>query len=499
MADQWQVSRGGKQHGPFTTPKLKQLASEGRIQPSDMLRKDGMQKWVQASAVKGLFPAQVESDEDEADSPPVIPPIPRSERTNKGGVPVALVASLVGGGVLLLLGVILAVVLLLPGKKTSDSDKVASNNDKTGTQKITGTKGGTSQDEGGKEKQPKGNQGDEKPQGKQEKPTKKEDNKDSDIPLPTFDKEAVKAPTVDFTKLDYTKGPNGEKLAPVEGVDADEKLVGPNGPVPIGKWLAHAFRDRSGIKKHGVETHWDLKGVKRQEMYWYDGKQHGLTKKWYEDGKIAAEGVFKEGKPHGLSVLWHTNGKKASEFVAIDGVQQGYYAIWYEDGTPRQEAMLKDGKPHGPAVEYHPNGKRKKQADHKDGKYHGKYYEWYSHGQLSRMATYEDGKLLPGTKKWTKSGELVVPLDLGALTKAELKQTIIDKKEGGVYMAKSNVGEVFEPIWDQELFLDIVGKPASDTALSKERLWTYRCKDGSITFKVRVGAGKVFFKGIQRQ
>jgi hypothetical protein len=56
MADQWFVQRDGKKFGPFSAEKAKQLAASGAILPTDLIQKQGMDKWVPARAVKGLFP-----------------------------------------------------------------------------------------------------------------------------------------------------------------------------------------------------------------------------------------------------------------------------------------------------------------------------------------------------------------------------------------------------------------------------------------------------------
>jgi nitroreductase len=56
MVDQFFVERGGKKAGPFSTGQLKGLAAEGRLQPTDAIWKDGMDKPVVAAKVKNLFP-----------------------------------------------------------------------------------------------------------------------------------------------------------------------------------------------------------------------------------------------------------------------------------------------------------------------------------------------------------------------------------------------------------------------------------------------------------
>jgi hypothetical protein len=56
VATQWFYTRVGQETlGPCTSRTLKQLASTGQILPTDMVRKEGMEKAVRARRVKGLF------------------------------------------------------------------------------------------------------------------------------------------------------------------------------------------------------------------------------------------------------------------------------------------------------------------------------------------------------------------------------------------------------------------------------------------------------------
>jgi hypothetical protein len=57
MVSQWYYTQvGGKTNGPFTTRKLRQLASTGQMLPNDKLRLDGHSKFVRAGNMAGLFP-----------------------------------------------------------------------------------------------------------------------------------------------------------------------------------------------------------------------------------------------------------------------------------------------------------------------------------------------------------------------------------------------------------------------------------------------------------
>lgn len=68
MSQLWHVSQDGRQQGPFTPEQLKSLAESGRLNPSDLVWKNGLSEWVTAASVKGLFTS------------PVPPPLPQLAR-----------------------------------------------------------------------------------------------------------------------------------------------------------------------------------------------------------------------------------------------------------------------------------------------------------------------------------------------------------------------------------------------------------------------------------
>ena len=57
MAAEWFVHAKGRQHGPFSSQQLKQLALRGKIGPETPVKKGPQEAWVRASRVKGLFAA----------------------------------------------------------------------------------------------------------------------------------------------------------------------------------------------------------------------------------------------------------------------------------------------------------------------------------------------------------------------------------------------------------------------------------------------------------
>lgn len=55
MADEWYYGQDGDKEGPVDSRTLKKLAKSGVVRPSTKVWRDGMQEWVDARSIKGLF------------------------------------------------------------------------------------------------------------------------------------------------------------------------------------------------------------------------------------------------------------------------------------------------------------------------------------------------------------------------------------------------------------------------------------------------------------
>jgi hypothetical protein len=55
MADEWFYTRNGERHGPVPLAKVKALADEGWLLPTDLVWRPGMADWRPASSVRGLI------------------------------------------------------------------------------------------------------------------------------------------------------------------------------------------------------------------------------------------------------------------------------------------------------------------------------------------------------------------------------------------------------------------------------------------------------------
>ncbi|HEX3151137.1 MAG TPA: DUF4339 domain-containing protein [Gemmataceae bacterium] len=57
MNADWFYSVGDTRQGPVTEDALKQLVADGRLQPTDLVWRDGMPDWVEARTIPAFFPA----------------------------------------------------------------------------------------------------------------------------------------------------------------------------------------------------------------------------------------------------------------------------------------------------------------------------------------------------------------------------------------------------------------------------------------------------------
>lgn len=74
MATAWYYTQNGVKHGPVSAAELVELARSGKLQPTDLVRREGMEDWKPASHVKGLFPVATPADPPPTVAPPDLPP-----------------------------------------------------------------------------------------------------------------------------------------------------------------------------------------------------------------------------------------------------------------------------------------------------------------------------------------------------------------------------------------------------------------------------------------
>lgn len=71
MTQTWYYARNGNRYGPVSPEALRQLAQEGGLKPEDLVWREGLDDWVPAARLKGVFPSS-------APSPLSPPPLPQA-------------------------------------------------------------------------------------------------------------------------------------------------------------------------------------------------------------------------------------------------------------------------------------------------------------------------------------------------------------------------------------------------------------------------------------
>ncbi len=115
MAQEWFYTTDGKSRiGPISEAGLKALAASGELAPTHMVWKEGMAKWMEASAIKGLFTMQgcaaKPPDEVQIKARPV--PSPRSTEDQRSAM-IVILASRVALGLAVFISLVAALLAML--------------------------------------------------------------------------------------------------------------------------------------------------------------------------------------------------------------------------------------------------------------------------------------------------------------------------------------------------------------------------------------------------
>ncbi len=352
MAHEWFVARGGKEIGPVTAQRLKEMASSGELVPDDHVRRGDMKTPTKAGSIKGLFHKVVEPapalprtpPERKEHDPSGRPTQPSEPKPTPNRLP--LVIGLSAGTVLLLAccgGVGLIGVL---GGKTNKgreaAPEAAANPDKKG-----GAKG---------------------------RVVIKHDGY-TQVIMPELDAKYVhdkeegqlerdigEVPVPDISKVDFLTGPSGESIEVVKYFEVSKLEGGPE--TKVLRQYGHLYRNKSGrnvyhgpwislfeggkksgesIYVHGAlkcSNEWDFKGRPiKKELFKGDGEHTQMEYEYYDNGSYRFHGQYVN-----VRYIPTKDGHR------VDRVPVGMHFHYYENGSVRQEEVFENGKEVGIAV-----------------------------------------------------------------------------------------------------------------------------------------------------
>ncbi len=108
----WYVKRGSQIAGPLTRERLNQLAAEGKVQKTDLVREGEEGEFHPAADVHGLFTGSDTSAWDEFEAGPETQPQSSQASPNKSNTTLIIILSVIGVGGIFMVMVLIA--LLLP-------------------------------------------------------------------------------------------------------------------------------------------------------------------------------------------------------------------------------------------------------------------------------------------------------------------------------------------------------------------------------------------------
>jgi antitoxin component YwqK of YwqJK toxin-antitoxin module len=205
----------------------------------------------------------------------------------------------------------------------------------------------------------------------------------------------------DFSKLDYSKGPQGQQLQKHNQAGATVWETEPLRDF----WTVWERYDWSapGAKPiyaaHGTSVVYFKRGDgdgpderrKREEMQWYSGKKHGKARRWAANGQLVFTGFFVNDKPHGPVTEWHDNGQVKMAGTFKNGKTHGKWCSWYPNGQQDTEEFFLDGLPHGVFVVWEEDGIKHEEAPFVMGLANGRYTEWYPNGNKAEQGHFKNG------------------------------------------------------------------------------------------------------------
>jgi len=308
-------------------------------------------------------------------------------------------------------------------------------------------------------------------------------------------------PSVDFSKLDYLNGPNGEKLQKRNSSSGARDLEARLGVRDNSPTTEQGYFDKGRFILHGRRIIWDTEEptTKWGEDYWYNGELHGIRSCFYPSGKKRAEFPFVNGKAHGKVLLWYEDGSKNVELNYVRGELDGSLLFWYPNGKLGEETKYVSGKLHGLQFDWYDNGAKKSERNYKKGDPDGPVTMWYRNGNMKEEGSYVKGVKDGEWKSWYENGHTwgKYKWSSGILT--------LDKKESGIWGFLHKLDELLrtDPTATGAIqggianyaangFLLQLGEPDSNKLVAAgKRSWTYKCADGEVRLLVEEGRGRV--------
>ncbi len=298
----------------------------------------------------------------------------------------------------------------------------------------------------------------------------------------------------DFSRVDYSKGPNGEKLTEQTLTTlafAKDQFV--NAQV---LWTFQGFGGKgtghpnvTGLVLHGRSVEF-IRGTKGP----------GANAK---GERVLLESWHFSGKKHGTYKGWHANGQRKLEGAYSQDRKEGRWQEWYENGRPKLEESFSSGQLHGRSLKWSDDGGKQEEATYAGGKLNGSKTTWYPGGKKESEEQYRDDQRQGDCRYWDEEGKsiLEIAFDNGiprinykTLTREQFAALLVltaDAQDGKTFSFRSHRPEGVKA----NPFMSKFGPPVSgynepsspdDVARKGRQQWLYNCTDGGVVVHVQL-------------
>lgn len=235
-----------------------------------------------------------------------------------------------------------------------------------------------------------------------------------------------------------------------------------------------AIDDNTDVREGLWNFYYENGQLKAKVTYSSQGCPEGKMERWHDNGKKSEDAEFIDCKPIGNRKNWDRNGVLYFENI-VQGNGQSVEIELYSNSQKKSEIPYRDGQQYGKVRRWYENGQKEEEVSMRNTRVHGLYRSWYENGQKKMEFTSINNIMSDAYREWYPNGNLSTEI-----IEMEDKKQILVKQ-----------------YWDNgQLKLQGISNLPSNLSIhnwtqSRQGIWTYWIKDGSVMKTENYDAGKL--------
>lgn len=171
-----------------------------------------------------------------------------------------------------------------------------------------------------------------------------------------------------------------------------------------------------GKVQDGLAVYYDASGVKTLEVTMVNGKKEGRLRTFFFNGNLETEEFYHNDLLNGVQTIYNLDGLKLTEIEFKDGVMNGSYKEWHERDILKCVGQYADGlwdghweyydfrgfliaegnydKGNGDQLNYTDTGVLYKKTHYENGAKNGEEFYYDSQGNVTKAIIYKDDRMV---------------------------------------------------------------------------------------------------------